>query len=99
MIKSALIGPILKVQMEKQNIEKVLEDLRLFTHSCQVHNIDNLTFNVNTETDPLSIKIRGTNFTTGKYVEITFCGSVDCECSEAGPRNCTIHQHYEKTEI
>lgn len=23
----------------------------------------------------------------------------DCTCSEAGSRNCAIHQHYEKTEI
>lgn len=43
--------------------------------------------------------MKGTNSTTGKYVEITFCGSVNCECSEAGPRNCATHQHYEKTEI
>lgn len=85
--------------MEKQNIEKVLEDLQLFTHSCQVHNIDNLTVGIDTKDDSSLIKMKGTNSTTGKYVEITFCGSVDCECSEAGPRNCATHQHYEKTEI
>ena len=85
--------------MEKQNIEKVLEDIQLFTHSCQVHNIDNLTVGIDTKDDSSLIKMKGTNSTTGKYVEITFCGSVDCECSEAGPRNCATHQHYEKTEI
>jgi len=85
--------------MEKQNIEKVLEDLQLFTHSCQFHDIDNLTVSIDTKDNSSLIKMKGTNSTTGKYVEITFCGSVDCECSEAGPRNCTIHQHYEKTEI
>ena len=85
--------------MEKQNIEKVLEDLQLFTHSCQVHNIDNLTFSIDTKDNSSLIKMKGTNSTTGKYVEITFCGSVNCECSEFGHRNCAIHQHYEKTEI
>ena len=85
--------------MEKQNIEKVLEDLQLFTHSCQVYNIDNLTVSIDTKDNSSLIKMKGTNSTTGKYVEITFCGSVNCECSEAGPRNCATHQHYERTEI
>ena len=85
--------------MEKQSIEKVLEDLQLFTHSCQVHNIDNLAFSIDTKDNFSLIKMKGTNSTTGKYVEITFCGSVNCECSEAGPRNCATHQHYERTEI
>ena len=85
--------------MEKQNIEKVLEDLQLFTHSCQFHDIDNLTVSIDTKDNSSLIKMKGTNSTTGKYVEITFCGSVNCGCSEAGSRNCAIHQHYEKTEI
>jgi transcriptional antiterminator Rof (Rho-off) len=83
--------------MEEQGITKVFKDLEKFAINCQYHYMNTLKITVQ-DGESLKVILHAQN-NHGKYVTMTLTGQSNCECFELGARNCTIHQHYETTEI